>query len=245
MFSTRSSLPAGAVVASWNKWRESRSCGATDSSTCRSMPGRHVLVMTIGIANSGRNTSAGLTVTSRSSVTTRRASQPTVENSDMKRWSSANTWSRSTASRSRYSGRSWCSIVATDACSVATCASSATEILSRKRRCMRVNTTRRNHVAVADNAMPSAAHITSVRSTVVAAQPVGEELQPQCDQCVGQRGEHRHREREQQAARLGAVAELHRAPERRQGGGQVVSRACHARPPPRARRARPRRSRPH
>ena len=77
MLSTRSSLPAGAVVPSWNRWRASRSCGATDSSTCRSTPGRQVLVITIGIANSGRNTSAGLTVMSSSSVTTRRTIQPT------------------------------------------------------------------------------------------------------------------------------------------------------------------------
>src|SRR6266568_396479 len=64
------------------------------------------------------------------------------------------------ASRSRYSGRSWCAIVATDAWSFATCDSSAIVTLSRKRRCTRVLTVRRNHVAAADRPRPIAAPCT-------------------------------------------------------------------------------------
>src|SRR3954469_3940125 len=47
------------------------------------------------------------------------------------------------------------------ACSCATCASSAMVTLSRKRRCRRVLTVRRNHVAAADTASPIAAPLTS------------------------------------------------------------------------------------
>src|SRR5262245_34322736 len=61
------------------------------------------------------------------------------------------------ASRSRYSGRSWCAMVATDACRRATWASSAMVTLSRKRRCTRVLTVRRNQVAAADTPSPIAA----------------------------------------------------------------------------------------
>src|SRR2546426_8037869 len=75
-------------------------------------------------------------------------------------WSSTNTWLRSMDSRSRYSGRSWWVIVATDACSCATCDSSAIVTLSRKRRCTRVLTVRRNHVAAADRPRPRAAPST-------------------------------------------------------------------------------------
>src|SRR5262245_8315317 len=58
--------------------------------------------------------------------------------------------------RSRYSGRSWCAIVAIVAWRFATCDSSAIVTLSRNRRCTRVLTVRRNHVAVADTARPIA-----------------------------------------------------------------------------------------
>ena len=74
-------------------------------------------------------------------------------------------------------------------------------------------------------------------AAVVIVEPVGEELEPQRDQRVGDRHHDRHREREEQAARLGAVAELHRAPERAERRGQVVRRAFHAPPARRARRA--------
>src|SRR3984893_13388257 len=63
-------------------------------------------------------------------------------------------------SRSRYSGRSWCATVATDACSWATCDSSAIVTLSRKRRCTRGLTVRRNHVAAVDTPRPIAAPCT-------------------------------------------------------------------------------------
>src|SRR5712691_7676628 len=51
-------------------------------------------------------------------------------------------------------------MVATDACSCATCDSSAMVTLSRKRRCTRVLTVRRNHVAAADTPRPTAAPCT-------------------------------------------------------------------------------------
>ena len=75
-------------------------------------------------------------------------------NTDMYMWSSTKTWLRNTDSRSRYSGRSWWAIVATDAWSEATCDSSATVTLSRNRRCTRTLTVRRNHVAADDTPSP-------------------------------------------------------------------------------------------
>src|SRR6266478_521997 len=93
-------------------------------------------------------------------VTPSRRTHPSVENTDMYMWSSTNTWLRSMDNRSRYSGRSWCAMVATDACSCATCDSSAIVTLSRKRRCMRVLTVRRNQVAAADAPRPIAAPCT-------------------------------------------------------------------------------------
>ena len=90
-------------------------------------------------------------------VTPSRRIHPRVENSDMYMWSSTNTWLRSMERRSRYSGRSWCATVATVACSRATWDSSAIVTLSRKRRCTRVLTVRRNQVAAADRPRPIAA----------------------------------------------------------------------------------------
>src|SRR6266576_2616523 len=95
--------------------------------------------------------------TSRATVMPRRRIQAQVENTDMYMWSSTNTWLRNMASRSRYSGRSWCAIVAMEAWSRATCDSRAIVTLSRKRRCTRVLTVRRNQVAVADTPRPTAA----------------------------------------------------------------------------------------
>ena len=77
-----------------------------------------------------------------------------MEKTDMYMWSSTKTWSRSTARRSRYSGRSWWAIVATDAWSRATWDSSAMVTLSRKRRWTRVLTVRSSQVPAADT--PSA-----------------------------------------------------------------------------------------
>src|ERR1700730_4913125 len=51
-------------------------------------------------------------------------------------------------------------MVATDACNCATCDSSAMVTLSRKRRCTRVLTVRRNHVAAVDTPSPIAAPFT-------------------------------------------------------------------------------------
>ena len=112
---------------------------------------------TVGIANTVSRASAGWMDINSATVTPSRRIHPPVENSDMYMWSSMNTWLRSTASRSRYSGRSWCAMVAMEASSRATCDSSAIVTLSRKRRCTRVLTVRRNHVAVADTPSATAA----------------------------------------------------------------------------------------
>src|SRR5947207_9750257 len=100
---------------------------------------------------------------SSATVTPSRRIQPQVENTDMYMWSSTNTWSRSTARRSSSSGRSWWAMVATLACSRATCPSSAIVTLSRNRRCTRVLTVRRNQVAAADPARPKEAPSRSAR----------------------------------------------------------------------------------
>src|SRR5271156_6512231 len=97
-------------------------------------------------------------------VTPRRRIHPRVENTDTYMWSSTKTWLRSMDKRSRYSGRSWCATVATVACRCATWDSSAMVTLSRKRRCTRVLTVRRNQVAAVDTPRPIAAPcITPVR----------------------------------------------------------------------------------
>src|ERR1700684_4108987 len=90
-------------------------------------------------------------------VTPSRRIHPSVENSDTSMWSRTKTWLRSMDRRSRYSGRSWCATVATVAGSRATWDSSAMVTLSRKRRCTRVLTVRRNQVAAADTPRPIAA----------------------------------------------------------------------------------------
>ena len=81
----------------------------------------------------------------------------------MKMWSSTKTWSRSIASRLRYSGRSWCSMVATDAWSRATCDSSAIVRRSRKYRWTRPLITRKNHVVGVVRPSPTAEAITIPR----------------------------------------------------------------------------------
>ena len=129
---TRTSFPGGAVVAVTNRCRASRFAGAARSCAIRSTPGRHDAVSTVGSANAASRTSAGWMETSSATVTPSRRNHPTVEKIDMKMWSSTNTWSRSIASRLRYSGRSWCSMLATDACKRATCDSSAMVNRSRK-----------------------------------------------------------------------------------------------------------------
>src|SRR5213592_272715 len=158
---TRTSLPGGAVVATSNRCRARRLADAPRSSATRSTPGRQVDVSTVGRANAASSASAGWIDTSSATVTPSRRIQPPVVNSDMYMWSSTKTWLRSIARRSRYAGRSWCSIVATDACSHATCDSRAMVTWSRKRRCARSLITRRNHVAGADTPSPRAAAVTS------------------------------------------------------------------------------------
>ena len=242
MPTTRTSLPAGAVVPSTNRWRASRSCGATASSTRRSTPGPpRGGDARIGTANSTSRTSAGVDRGEQdTTVNARRRIQPTVENSDRNRWSSANTWSRSTDSRSRYSGRSWCSIVATDACSSATCDSRATLTRSRKRRWTRSNSTRMYQVPTAETRQPDAATTTLV--AVVVEHAVGEQLEPQRDEHVGQRGERpsSRTRRRAAAARRGSRASPCATASCSAGGRssceQVVRRASHAPPPRRARR---------
>jgi len=92
------------------------------------------------------------------------ATHPAVENSDMYRWSSTNTWSRSTVRRSSHSGRSWWAMVATVAWRRATWASRAMVTRSRKRRWTRESTTRRTQVAADDSPRPAAAASSRRRS---------------------------------------------------------------------------------
>ncbi len=166
---------------------------ARRSSAARSIAGRQVEVKTVGSANTASSTSAGWIDISSPIATPRRRIQPQVEKTDMYMWSSTNTWLRSTESRSRYSGRSWWAMVAIEACSRATCASSAIVTLSRKRRCTRVLTVVRNQVAVADT--PSARADRQQQAPVGPQHALAQELEPQRQQRVGQRGELRQRER--------------------------------------------------
>ncbi len=61
---------------------------------------------TVGTANAASRTIHGLTVISTATVSARQATALTVSMSASSMWSSWYTDSRSTASRSRYSGRS-------------------------------------------------------------------------------------------------------------------------------------------
>src|SRR5437588_3081518 len=74
--------------------------------------------------------------------------------------------------RSRYSGRSWCSMVAMDACSLAPCDSSAIVTLSRNRRWTRVLTVRRNHVPAADRPRAIAVRRSFVASPATIASAI-------------------------------------------------------------------------
>ena len=158
------------------------------------------------------------------SATPSRRIQPQVENSDMYMWSSTNTWLRSTDSRSRYSGRSWCAIVATVAWSCATCASSAIVTPSRKRRCTRSLTTRRNQVAAAETPRPTARR--HQQRAIAPQHAVGEQLQPEREQRVGQRRQQREREGERAAAAARPVAEPDQPPHRGERRRHAVRRAA-------------------
>jgi len=111
MPSTRSSLPDEAVVDNANRCRARRSDWAPRSWAVRSTTGRQDVAATVGIANRTRVISTGFTLASSATVMPRRRIQPAVENTDMYMWSRVKICSRSTDSRSRYSGRSWCAIV--------------------------------------------------------------------------------------------------------------------------------------
>ena len=80
---TRTSLPAGAVVATVNRCLASRVAGAPRSSAARSTRGRHDEVSTVGRANAASSASSGWIDMSSATVTPNRRSQPQVENSDM------------------------------------------------------------------------------------------------------------------------------------------------------------------
>ena len=124
----RTSLPAGAVVPSTNRWRASRSWGATRSSTSRSTPGRHVAV------NDGSARRA------RTSSTRRRGStaSSTTVNAEAQDPADASRTATGTGGRARTPGRAARSAgrgtraargarsSPTDAWSAATCDSSAT-----------------------------------------------------------------------------------------------------------------------
>ncbi len=157
---TRTSLPAAAVVAVANRCVERRRCWAVASSTRRSTAGRHEALSTVGSAKTTSSASRGSTDTSSATVTTSRSTQPHVEKTDMYMWSSTKIWWRSTESRSRWSRRSWCSMLQTPACSPATCVSSAMVTLSRNRRVTRLDTIDSSHVSTTAAAIASAARST-------------------------------------------------------------------------------------
>ena len=178
--------------------------------------------------------SAGWIDTSSARVTPRRSTQPQVVKSDMYMWSSTNTWLRSTARRSRYSGRSWCSMRRDAGLQLRHVRLERDRHRSRKWRWVRSLTRRRNQVATAESAeaerrarapargarprcrRPAAS--ATARSARRAARPAA-----------------RARTRRRQP-RLRAVAALQRAPHRGQRRRQVVSRGHRARRPPRRRR---------
>ena len=165
--SSRTSLPGGAVVPSRKRWRARRSRDATPFLDVAFDAGRHARGEHRREREQRRAGRApGSPTSSRTIVTPSRRIQPAVENNDMNRWSSVNTWSRSTLRRSRYSGRSWCSIVGTDACRRATCDSRKIVTRSRKRRCARSPTTLRNQVAVGRDAEAGGGDVMS-RAVVV------------------------------------------------------------------------------
>src|SRR5262249_10792636 len=158
MPSTRSSLPVAALVDSVNRCRARRSACAPRSWAARSTTGRQDVAATVGIANRTSVISTGFTLASRTTVTPRRRIQPAVEKTDMYMWSRVKICSRSTDSRSRYSGRSWCAIVEMPAWSRATWDSRAMVTLSRKRRWILVDTVASSQVATADTASATAAN---------------------------------------------------------------------------------------
>src|SRR3954447_13919781 len=84
---TRTSFAGGAVVPSTKRLRGSLILDATLSSTSRSTAGRWVELNTVGIANRTSRINTGLIEARRMTVNTRRRTQPSVENSDMNRWS--------------------------------------------------------------------------------------------------------------------------------------------------------------
>ena len=206
--STRTSLPGGAVVPRRTGAAPGGCAARRVPRASARRPGATSTSSTVGSANSASSTSAGWIDASRTSVTTSRSTQPQVENSDMYMWSSTNTWSRSIASRSRYSGRSWCSIVATEACKLATCDSSAIVTRSRKRRCTRVRPARRNQVAAAQAPRPSAARSRSRAGR--AARRRRAASSSSATSASGSAATQHERERHDEQPRLGPVAALER-----------------------------------
>jgi hypothetical protein len=83
MAATRTSLPGGAVVAVWYRWRARRLAGAPRSWAARSTAGRQAEVPMAGRANRISSASRGLIESSSPTVTTSRRTHPAVENSDM------------------------------------------------------------------------------------------------------------------------------------------------------------------
>src|SRR5579863_10365876 len=158
MPSTRSSLPDAAAVDSAKRCLARRSDCAPRSWAVRSTAGRQDVAATVGTANSTRVTSHGFTLASRPTVIPRRRIQPAVANTDMYMWSRVKTCSRSTDSRSRYSGRSWCAIVEMLACSRATCDSRAIVTLSLNLRWILVDTVASSQVATVETARAATAN---------------------------------------------------------------------------------------
>ena len=112
-------------------------------------------------------------------------------------------------------------MVAIEASSVATCDSSAIVTLSRNRRCTRVLTVWRNHVAAAETPSAIAANRTSDQSPRERA--LAEQLEPEREQRIRQRRQQRQRERREQELRLVPVAQLAQPPHRRKRWRQAVA----------------------
>ena len=142
---------------------------APRSSAARSTPGRQVEVSTVGSAKSASSASAGMDRHQQ-----RRASRPAAGSSRRSRTATCTCGrARTPGCAAPRAGRGTRAAPGArssrpTACSRATCDSSAIVTLSRKRRCMRVLTVRRNQVAVADTPSPRAA-ASSRRSVARAA----------------------------------------------------------------------------
>ena len=198
---TRTSLPGGAVVAAMNRWRASRSAGRA------ALLGRALDAGPPGRGQHGRQRRTAASRTSAGWIDISSADGDAEPQDPAARWRTATcTCGRArrpgraapTAGRGS-SGRSWCAMVATDACSRATWDSRAMVTRSRKRRWTRVLTVRRNQVAAADSAEADARRRSSRRRSP-SSTPSASSFEPQREQRVGQRRQQRQHEGRDAAA---------------------------------------------